>query len=75
VNILLLATCIRNALNSLELAFSCFSLINQTDGGGASQGRFALVFFLVLVAGKNKAVLDILPLLGGFFTYQVGLAL
>jgi len=39
--------------------------------GGASSGRFALVFFLVLLYGKNKDVLDILPMLGGFFTYQL----
>ena len=47
-------------------------LVDQTDGGGASQGRFALVFFLVLLAGKNKQVLEIIPLLIGFFTYQIG---
>ena len=43
----------------------------QTDGGGASQGRFALVFFLVLLAGKNREVIQVIPLLCGFFTYQL----
>jgi Flp pilus assembly protein TadB len=42
----------------------------ETGGSGASSGRFALVFFLVLLAGKNRDTLDILPMLLGFFTYQ-----
>jgi hypothetical protein len=43
----------------------------ESGGSGASQGRFALIFFLVLLGGKNKDVLDILPMLLGFFTYQL----
>jgi len=44
---------------------------DPSGGGGASQGRFALVFFMILLGGKNKEVLDILPMLFGFFTYQI----
>mmetsp|Transcript_25656 Transcript_25656/g.83154 ORF Transcript_25656/g.83154 Transcript_25656/m.83154 type:complete len:186 (+) Transcript_25656:129-686(+) len=38
--------------------------------GGVGQARFAIVFLLVLLAGRNRETLDILPLLFGFFTYQ-----
>ena len=37
------------------------------EGGGASSGRFAIVFLLILLGGKNKETLDILPLIAGFF--------
>ena len=43
----------------------------EAGGSGASSGRFALVIFLVLLAGKQKEVLDMIPLLLGFFTYQL----
>ena len=39
--------------------------------GGVGQARFAVVALLVAVAGKQRASLDFLPLLGGFFSYQV----
>ena len=38
--------------------------------GGVGQARFAVVALLVAVAGKQRAYLDFIPLLGGFFTYQ-----
>lgn len=45
--------------------------IEQMQSGGVGQARFAIVFLLVLLAGKNRQYLDFLPLLGGFFTYQL----
>jgi len=39
--------------------------------GGVGQARFAVVALLVAIAGKQRAYLDFLPLLGGFFSYQV----
>lgn len=40
---------------------------------GVSQARFALIGVLVLIAGKNRDVIDFLPLMLGFFTYQLAI--
>lgn len=45
--------------------------IEGARSAGVSQARFALVGVLVLIAGKNKEVLDFIPLFLGFFTYQL----
>lgn len=54
----------------LVLLAQYVSSIGQ-GGGGASSGRYALVFFLVLLAGKNKETIEMIPLLAGFFAYQL----
>lgn len=38
---------------------------------GVSQARFALVGVLILIIGKNKDVLDFIPVMLGFFSYQL----
>ncbi|KAJ1463098.1 hypothetical protein M885DRAFT_504640 [Pelagophyceae sp. CCMP2097] len=38
---------------------------------GVAQARFAIIGLLVLLAGKNRDVIEFLPLFGGFFTYQI----
>eukprot|EP00629_Pelagomonadales_sp_RCC1024_P008932 CAMPEP_0119266070 /NCGR_PEP_ID=MMETSP1329-20130426/4689_1 /TAXON_ID=114041 /ORGANISM="Genus nov. species nov., Strain RCC1024" /LENGTH=224 /DNA_ID=CAMNT_0007265933 /DNA_START=90 /DNA_END=764 /DNA_ORIENTATION=- len=38
--------------------------------GGIGQARFAIVALLIGIAGKQRESLDLLPMLGGFFTYQ-----
>lgn len=40
---------------------------------GVSQARFALIGVLVLIAGKNREVIDFLPLMLGFFSYQLAI--
>jgi hypothetical protein len=43
----------------------------KVGGGGAGAARFAPVILLILLYGKNKESISIIPELMGFFTYQV----
>lgn len=45
--------------------------LDAAKEGGVGQARFAIVALLVAVAGKQRESLDFLPLLGGFFSYQM----
>jgi hypothetical protein len=42
------------------------------SGGGGGSARFAPVLLLVLLYGKNREVISIIPELLGFFGYQLG---
>ena len=44
----------------------------KTASSGAGGARFAPVILLVLLYGKNKETLSIIPELLGFFSYQIG---
>jgi hypothetical protein len=49
--------------------------IGGEGGGGrgaAGSARFAPVFLLILLYGKNREVISIIPELFGFFSYQLG---
>jgi hypothetical protein len=39
--------------------------------GGGGPARLALVVVLVLVCGKNKDTLEVVPAVAGFLTYQL----
>ena len=39
--------------------------------GGIGQARFAVVGLLIAIAGKQREYLDFIPLLLGFFSYQL----
>ena len=58
-------------LGGMYLVLLAKFVANLESGGGDSQGRFAIVFLLILLGGKNKEVLSIIPLVAGFFTYQL----
>jgi len=45
--------------------------LDGARSSGVSQARFAVVGLLVLLAGKNPSVIEFIPLLGGFFSYQL----
>jgi hypothetical protein len=42
-------------------------------GAGVGQARFALVILLVLLAGKYRGTIELIPELLGFSIYQVGI--
>ena len=47
------------------------SNLDSVRSGGVGQARFAIVFLIVLLAGRNRDYLELIPLLSGFFTYQL----
>jgi hypothetical protein len=47
------------------------AILDGAKEGGIGQARFAVVGLLIAIAGEQQEDLDFIPLLLGFFSYQL----